>query len=400
MVTRRGFWACVFILAMSLLVSACGQEKSVQGADEGPAVPVITAGMADIDRATTASGKLEALESANLVSKISGRVAKINVDVGSLVKTGDILISLDAGELAAAVKVAEANLEKATRSDLPSLTNTARTNLATSEATYKNAESEYKRIKSLFESSAVSQQTYDQTEKAYLLAKSAYESAKKNLDIVENGTVPETIRLCQAQLSQARANFANSIINSPIDGVITARYINPGELAGTSNPVISVVNLDKLVVRIDVNESLINNLKEGSVVDVKVAAASGTPYKGTITNVALAASPTTKAYQVKIQIPNPNHLLKPGMYAEVTLSDQGGKGIALPRETVLKSGDRESVWVISDGVASKCEVKTAPLDDKNVLVLSGLSGGEKIAAGKLDFLKEGARVKTQEDKQN
>lgn len=400
MVTRRGLIACVCILALALFAAGCGRDKNAQVGEDGLAVPVITASTADIDSAKIASGKLEALESANLVSKISGRVAKINVDLGSRVKAGDLLISLDAGELSAAVQVAEANLEKAKRSDLPALSNNARTTLATAEATYNNAEADYKRVKALKDSNAVSQQAYEQAEKAYLLAKSAYESAKQNLNIVENGTVPETIRLCQAQLAQARANYANSIINSPIDGVVTARYINPGELAGTSNPVLSVVNLDKVVVRVDVDESLINTLKEGAVVDVKVAAASKTPYKGTITNVALAASPTTKAYQVKIQISNPDHLLKPGMYAEVALTGQGGKGIILPRGVVLKSGDRETVWLISDGVAKKHEVKTSSLDDKNVLVLSGLSGGEKIISGKLDFLKEGAGVKPQEDKQN
>ncbi len=396
MFKRRGFFTCTALLVLILAVSGCGQGNSEMGKNSGREVSVITAREVAAKPGITASGKLEALASASLVSKISGRVAKITVDVGSSVKAGDMLVSLDAGELAAAVQLAEANLSKAKGSDLPSLQNTAKTTLDTTGVTYKNAEADYNRNKTLLQSGALSQQAFDQAEKAYLMAKSAYESAQKNMDIVNKGTVPDTVRLYEAQLAQARANYANSIINSPIDGVVTARYINPGELAGTSNPVLAVVNLDKVVLRVDVDESIINSLREGSEVNVKVAAVADKTFKGTITNIALAASPTTKAYQVKIQIPNADHLLKPGMYAEVTLAGRQGNGISLPRDAVMMSGDRETVWVVSDGSARKREVKTAPLDDKNVLVTSGLNDGDKIIVGNLENLSDGTVVTPKE----
>lgn len=399
MVKRRGFLACAALLVIMLAVSGCGQGNSGPAKNNSREVTVITARKAAANRGITASGKLEALASASLVSKISGRVAKITVDVGSRVKAGDLLVSLDAGELAAAVQLAEANLNKSKNSDLPSLQNVARTTLDTTGVTFKNAEADYSRTKTLLAGGAVSQQSFDQVEKAYLMAKSAYESARKNMEIVNKGTVPETIRLYEAQLAQARANHANSIINSPIDGVVTARYINPGELAGTSNPVLAVVNLDKVVVRVDVDESIINSLREGSQVEVGVAAVSGKPYTGTITNIALAAGPTTKAYQVKIQIPNTDHLLKPGMYAEVTLDGGQGEGISLPREAVMMTGDRATVWLVTDGTAGKRQVKTSPLDGKNVLVTSGLNDGDKVIISSLESLSDGTRV-TPKEKQN
>jgi cobalt-zinc-cadmium efflux system membrane fusion protein len=379
-----------------MAISGCGQENSGQDMKNGREVSVITANIAPANRSITASGKLESLESASLVSKISGRVARITVDVGSDVKAGDMLVSLDAGELAAAVQLAEANLNKAKNSDLPNLQNAARTTLETSAVSFKNAEADYNRSKTLLTGGAVSRQSFEQLEKAYLTAKSAYESAQKNMDIVNKGTVPETIRLFEAQLAQARANYDNSIINSPIGGVVTARYINPGELAGTSNPVLAVVNLDKVVLRVDVEESIINSLREGSAVDVRVAAVSDKTLKGAITNIALAASPTTKAYQVKIQIPNQGHLLKPGMYAEVILDGRQGEGVSLPREAVLMSGDNQAVWIVSAGTARKREVKTIPLDDKQVLVTSGLNAGESVIVGSIETLKDGTKVSPKE----
>lgn len=398
MIKRKSFILGFVFIVLVLLVSGCGQGKNGQDNKNAGEVTVITAKAVTLDRAATAGGKLEALESANLVSKISGKVATITVDVGSRVKAGDLLLSLDAEDLAALVRVAEANLQKAKTSDLPSLKNQALSKLTAKEATYNNAEIEYTRAKTLLGDGAVSRQAFDQAEKAYLLAKSEYEEAKKNLEIVNSGTVPDTVRLLEAQLAQARANYANSRITAPISGVITARNINPGELASPSQPVLSIVNLDKVVLRVDVAENLINTIKEGSVVDVKVPAVSTATFKGTITNVALAANPSTKAYQVKIQIANPGHLLKPGMFAEAELKGKAGEAITIPRQALLKTGDNNAVWLVADGTARKREIIIQTLDDKNVLVLSGLNNGEKVIVDGMKSLSENDKVTTRENK--
>jgi cobalt-zinc-cadmium efflux system membrane fusion protein len=229
-------------------------------------------------------------------------------------------------------------------------------------------------------------------EKSYLLAKSAYDSAKSNLDIVENSTIPDTIRQAEAQLTQARANYANNIITSPISGVVTARNINPGELASNNNSVVSLVNLDKVVVRVDVGENFINTMKDGSEVAVKVSAASEAAFKGTVTNIALAANPVTKAYPVKIEIPNPEHVLKPGMFAEVVLKGNSVEGIMVPREAVVKSGEKDAVWVVSEGAARKREVVAGASDGKNVIISSGLTVGEDVITSSQEALTDGGVV--------
>lgn len=398
MVKRKNCILSFMVIVMILLVSGCSQGKNRQDNKDAREVTVITAKAATLDRAATAGGKLEALESANLVSKISGKVAKITVDVGSKVKAGDLLLSLDADELAAQVQMAEADLKKARSSDLPSLQNQARSRLTAREATYHNAEIEYNRTKTLMDDGAVSQQVFDKANKDYLLAKSEYEEANKNLEIVNNGTVPDTIGALQAKLALARANYANSRITAPISGVVTARNINPGELAGTSQPVLSMVNLDKVVLRVDVGENLINTLKEGSQVDVKVPAVSASSYQGAITNVALAANPVTKAYQVKIQIDNPNHILKPGMFAQADLKGGVREAITIPRLALLKTGENNAVWLVKDGTARQREIIVETVDDKNALVLSGLNSGEKVIVDGIKNLSEGDKVASRESK--
>jgi cobalt-zinc-cadmium efflux system membrane fusion protein len=388
MLKRRNVAVSILVIVLAATgLTGCGGNRG------GPPAVVISKAVGGaFAGGTVVSGKVEALVSANVISKISGKVAEITVDVGSTVNAGDLLVRLDADEMAAAVQLAEASLQKTRESDLPSLRNQAQTNLTSTEATYKNAEAEYERSKALLSGSVISRQAFDQVEKSYLLAKSAYDSAKSNLDIVENSTIPDTIRQAEAQLTQARANYANNIITSPISGVVTARNINPGELASNNNSVVSLVNLDKVVVRVDVGENFINTMKDGSEVAVKVSAASEASFKGTVTNIALAANPVTKAYPVKIEIPNPEHVLKPGMFAEVVLKGNSVEGIMVPREAVVKSGEKDAVWVVSEGAARKREVVAGASDGKNVIISSGLTVGEDVITSSQEALTDGGVV--------
>lgn len=382
----------VVFLAAAVLATGCGRGKSAVKENSEITVSTAKVQMAALDQGTMVSGKLEALESANIVPKISGKVAAINVDIGSEVGAGDVLVRLDAQEMAAAVQLAEATLQKARESDMPSLENQARTNLAITETSYKNAEAEYQRSKALLDGGVISRQAFDQAEKAYLLAKSAYESARTNLEIVETSTISDTIRQAEAQLAQARANFANSIITAPISGVITARNINPGELASNSQPVVSLVGLDKLVVRLDIGENMINDLSKGSQVDVKVSAASPNSFKGTVTNISFAANPVSKAYPVKIEIENPGHVLKPGMFAEVMLNRGAGQCLTVPREAVVSDSGKSYIWVVDNGVVSKKEVSAGASDGVKTAITAGLSEGQEVVITGQEDLKEGLKV--------
>ncbi len=352
---------------------------------------------------TAVSGKLEAVASANVVPKMAGKAASVTVDVGSTVRAGELLVSLDAPELAAAVELAEAGLSKAKNADLPSLQSqteagvvNARAALESARINFTNAETDYRRMKELFNAGVIPQQQLEQAEKGFNLAKTAYETAQNNLQTAENNanivnknTVPETIRLFEAQLNQARVAFANSKITAPISGVVTARNINPGEMASPTQPVLTIVNLDKLVVQASVSEDQINNLKTGQKVQVKVGAVSEEPFQGAVTNIALAASPVTKAYLVKIQVPNPQHVLKPGMFAEVELPGKVREGVFVPRQALSKNNE---VWVVSQGVARKKEVTVGESDGEKVIINTGLTVGEEVITSGQEYLTDGVGV--------
>ncbi|OPX86671.1 MAG: Macrolide export protein MacA [Pelotomaculum sp. PtaB.Bin104] len=338
------------------------------------------------------SGKLEALKSANVVPNMSGRVDKIPVDVGSEVAEGDLLVSLDALNLAALVDVYAAQLDKARNSDLPAQKNQMELALTNAESSYKTAEAEYQRSKQLLDAALLSQQQFEQSEKQYIQAKAAYQAAQNNLNILVNATIPETIRQNEAQLKKAQADLDNSVIKAPISGIVTARNINPGEMASPAQPVVTLVDLDTVVVQANVDENQVNDLQAGQEIKVKVAAVQEELFTGTVTNIAMAANSSTKAYPVKVQIKNPGHTLKPGMFAEVYLNSQEEEGVIIPGEALMKSENKSYVWLINSGQALKREVAAGQSDGNNVVINLGLNEGEEVAVTNLDLLSEGKPV--------
>ncbi|MEG6520371.1 efflux RND transporter periplasmic adaptor subunit [Desulfotomaculum sp. 1211_IL3151] len=229
------------------------------------------------------SGKIEAIQSANLVSKVAGKVAAVHVDIGSTVKAGQLLVSLSAEDKAAEFEEAVTLVEKAqVDADLALKT--------------------YQRGKELMASQAISQADYD----------NLYEGPYKKAEV--------GLKTAQASLKRKQIAYDDMFIKAPFAGVITAKNINPGEMAGTQTAVLSLVNLSQVVIKASVGENQINQLKNDQAVEVKVPAIPGKTFSGKINNIALATDPQTKAYPVKIQLDNSDNVLKPGMFAEIVLN--------------------------------------------------------------------------------
>lgn len=387
--------ACLLFMAAAALAGCSSKMETTAGGQDAAVINKSPARIGHLDTGTVISGKLEALLSANVVPKIGGKVASIKVDVGSEVAAGDLLLSLDAADLEALVDLNAAQLEKARNSDLPAQKNQAELNLANAEALFNTADADYHRYQQLLDANVISRQQFEQAEKQYLQAKASYEAAQNALNIMVNATIPETVRLYEAQLKKARADLANTVVKAPISGIITAKNINPGEMASPNQPVISIVNLDTVVVQANVNEDQVNKISVGQELKVKVSSVREEPFTGIITNIALAANPASKAFPVKIQVENQDHILKPGMFAEVFLSTSQEEGIIIPREALIKGENNSYVWVVADGQVSMRQVEPGQSDGKNVIIRSGLEEGEEVATTNTDSLKDGMKVNIQ-----
>ena len=231
------------------------------------------------------SGKVQADESAVITSKINARPLNISVDVGSTVNKGDNVITFDSkdleaqvGQAQAGVDVAQASLNKIKSGSRPEQIEQATATLESAKANYENAKSNNVRNKDVFDAGGIPKSQLDQSETALTAAESTYKSAQAALDMLNKGETAESIAVAEAQVKSAEAalntaqvQLQNGAISSPISGVVTAKNINIGELATVGAPLISIVNLDTIMINAYMPSTYINRVSVNQEVVIKVS---------------------------------------------------------------------------------------------------------------------------------
>ena len=264
------------------LLSGCGAAKQdlVKSTAAGVAKAVTVKNRAIV---YLMAGKIDAIEKAEVTSKINARVTAINVDVGSAVKKDDPLISLDARDLQAQTGQAQAAFNSA-------------------GASYQNAKSSYERNRQLFSAGLISKSQFEGYQTALAVAEASVKSARENLEL-------------------ARTQLSNGTILSPISGVVSVKNINPGELATSGTPLITVVNPNTLIVNVYLPAGLIGTIKAGQRVAIKVSEVPGRRFHGQISLIGSVVDSKDKNILVKVKFSEGDPRLKPGMFAEIGLTN-------------------------------------------------------------------------------
>lgn len=365
---RAARLAAVAVMALTIIVFAgCGgKDDPGQAGDKPVPVTVAQAKKEDISATTVVTGKVTPASEVMIIPKVPGKVARVPVDVGSRVKKGDLLVKIDTTDLEISLSAAVNGMQNAKLNHNQAVLN------------YNNAKSNYERIKSLYKEGAVSQQQLEQAELQYNITRDAM-----NQPMVESA---------QNQIDTIRNQIANATITSPIDGEVATRSIDPGEMAGPSQPVISVVNIDKVFIEGMVAERDISLISVGQEVSVKVDAAGGS-FTGIVTILSPVADPQTKGYPVKVEIDNRDRKLKPGMFGEIRLITQEKKGaLVIPKEVLVTRGSDKMLYILKNGTVEERAVETGIDSDDLVEIVKGLEAGEKFVSEGQHSLFDGARV--------
>lgn len=408
---KAGLW--VVLLGLLAFLSGCKAESGAVETTE-TAVPVIVARaeMGLLSRGDLLSGMVAPRTEINLVPKMGGRVATVTAEAGDRVRAGQTVVRLEATELQAAVAQAEAGLAMARAGGEQSRLavvqartgeEQARIALDQAQAAYDLAQSNYERGRFLLEQGAIPQAEFEQRfQEPYNRARGGLEQARVGIEqarvMLEQAVnnyeqaLPAQAAQAEAALALARANYANSIINSPLNGIVAARHIEPGAMAAPSMPVLTIIDIDHVRVEVQVSEKLVNRLQSGQEVPVRIGAVAAEPFNGKIVSVAPAADPRTRTYTVKVELPNPEHWLKPGMFAEVDFGTADGENVLVPRDAVFQRGGVDAVFVYAAGRVNLREVVTGASDGRLVAVLAGLAAGEMVVTSGQDALKDGMAV--------
>jgi len=294
-------------------------------------------------RSILASGTIEARE-VNVASRVSGQILALKADEGSRVKKGDVLaliehdtvdIQLRQAEAGAALAGAQLDLvRKGARGEDIKQGEEA---LKQVDANLKVAGDDAKRMRELAAKGSVTLKQKDDAEARLIVAQAQQAQAREALRKLRQMSRPEEIRAAEARLAQAQASvdllrktISDCTITSPVNGVVTRRPVEAGELISPGATVLTVSELDNVHVMIYVTEKELGRVGLGREAEVTIDSAPGRTFKGRVTYISPEAEFTPKNVQtredrvklvfgVKVEVPNPDGLLKPGMPADALL---------------------------------------------------------------------------------
>lgn len=325
------------IVILFLLVASLGGGYYYYRHTQASAVPAGT---------ILLSGNVEAHESV-VAFRTQGRIIALPVDEGSAVKAGDLLARLDDADYQQQVRIDEATLHTRGRElELAEAGNRAQDirageqTVADARADLEMKRADLERYAALYKRDAISAQTRDQADTAFRRAQAVYERVQQNLSEVREGTRKEQIAVSRATLHAAQQSLELSkvrldytVLASPVTGVITVRQAELGEYVVPGTPVVTIADLDHLWVRAYVAETDLGRVRWGQPVTLRTDTYPGKSYKGTVSFISPEAEFTPKTvqtnkervalvYRIKVDAENPNHELKPGMPADITI-EQG-----------------------------------------------------------------------------
>ena len=316
------------IAAAALAICACGQNSQKKdGGNAGmqaarvQSVKVQKAEKQEVEQFGSYSSTVQAIAVNNIAPQSAGRIQKINVEIGDMVKAGQVLAEMD------------------------------RVQLDQAKLRLSNAETELARMKQLYEQGGLAQSDYEAQELNYKVSKSSYENL-----------------------------LENTILRSPINGVVTARNYDRGDLYSMGQPIFTVQQIVPVKLLVGVSEADYSKVKPGDAVRVTLDAIPDRFYSGRIQRIYPTIDPSTHTFNVEVQVPNIKRELRPGMYAKVNVKFGNNRRIVVPDAAVvrLQGSGKRHVFVVEDGVARQKEVELGRHFDSQYEILSGLEEGDMV----------------------
>jgi len=363
----------LFLIILTGAVTLMFSEKSIhtntsrsktQADDELiPSVEVTKPVRKDLARKIGLSANVEPMIQATLYAKATGYLKWIKADIGDLVKEGEVIAELDIPEMVKEYDQVQAKLRE------------AKASYEKAKADYALQKLTYQRTKDTWEEEpgAVAKQDVDVARAKFELAKANINSEKAKIDNAK------------ADMERIKTLLEYGKIKAPFNGVVTKRFLDPGALVqiATSStnvsPVVTIMHTDTVRIFIDVPEPDVPFVEKGNQATLDVDALPDKSFSGTVTRFANALNPETRTMRTEIDIPNPDHILRPGMYGNLTLNlEVHENAIIIPATALVVENDKKFVYKVRGGKVEKVEIKTDIDDGIQVEVIKGLTGSEDI----------------------
>ncbi|MBE6034118.1 MAG: efflux RND transporter periplasmic adaptor subunit [Clostridiales bacterium] len=314
------------------------------------------------------SGVIVPSSTVNVLSTISGDVNKKYYEVGERVNKESVLFDMNTEDILDSVNIAEVTAANAKNA------------VEKAKIALNNASHDYEVNVQLFDAGAIAKDTLDN-------AKSTYELAQLSLQDAENA-----YKVAKTQLSMNRKTLQDASIKSPIKGVVLESNVNENAFLSAGTIAYVIINLDVINIEVNVTEDIINTIRLGDSVDVKIASVSEEYFKGNVISISPGAN-SDGTFKVKIEIINSDNLLKSGMFAEVDFVKNNLENVlTVPVNSVLSENGQNYVYIVEDGIAKKMTVKLGFDHGDNIEILEGLSENMLVVTKGQQYVSDGLAV--------
>lgn len=349
-------------LLLALTAAACRGGSTEEA--EAPEVPTIVAEAAKVERKTLVDdlvvrGPITALpnEDVKVSALVAGRVDSVSVAEGDQVRLGQVIAQLDRRPLEESRRQAVAAVDQA-------------------RAQVENARLNLQRNQQMFERGIAAGKEVED-------AKTASASAQSALDTANAALATATLQLDRAQ------------VRSPIAGQVVKRMVSGGEqVDGTSaQPIAEIANIDRVELAANVPAESLSRVKVGQVATVSSAAYPDRTFAASVLAIAPSVDVSTNAALVRIRIPNPERLLKVGLFSEAHVElEQHANVLAVPPPAVVRGEDGAAVYVVNGDTAQRTPVKTGLEKPDAIEIVSGLTEGQRVLISSVYGLGEKAKL--------
>jgi RND family efflux transporter MFP subunit len=362
------FVAWIFMMALGITSCSRSPKQAVKAPEIIHDVTLVPVRERRLPDAFEAVGTIQAQQTAQIASQVTGYVISINVREGDYVKQGEAVAVIDDAQLRAGVEQAQAASSAAAQE------------LVAADSEVALAKSTFDRYQSLYEKKSLSPQEYDEV-------KTRLQSATARRDRARASQTQAAAALRQSQTVLDRTR-----IRAPFNGIVTARNADPGALATPDMPLLTIEAAGRYRLQSTVDEGDLKYVRLGQNVNVVIDAVGAKPLDGKVMQIVPAADPASRSFTVKVELPT-NPALRSGLYGRAQFSRGERKSLVIPQAAILRRGQLREVYVVGeDKVATLRYVTLGNASEDQFEVLSGLAPGEMLIAAPGDREFGGRRI--------
>ncbi len=316
-------------------------------AQQGKPVKVATITQETVSISKIFYGTVVSYDEANVQGKYGGKLVLLNAKEGDTVAAGEVIVRFDESDT-------QLQLQQALATK-----NAAIQGVKQAESTFQLTQTEFHRYQQLLQDGFVSKQTVDTLRNQLQVAQASLESAR------------EHVKTAEAQISLLKNTLKDLKISAPISGVIDEKHFNLFEIAGANDVIYHIVDLDHIYVEVEIPELYISRIWEQMDVEVTVDSLREQTFAGMVDRIIPTGNPQNRQFTAKVLVVNPEHAIKPGMFARVSIClEQVPEALVLNPKALLKDGDQYYVFKVMGEQVKKIAVQVKHQGRDAIAVIS------------------------------